>query len=495
MLLSLIATLGLALRLYRIDAASFWSDELFSVFWIQNSLGFISIDGLEIETTPPLYYLLLKPWVAVFGSSEFGIRSLSAALSAATIPVVYLLAAQFKGPAVGLLAAALFAFMPMQVHFGQEARAYALLPLLYGVAILSLTGLLRKSGHLAYSVAGQYRWLAAYGTAAVLLVYSHATSAFTLAALGLCMAVALTMLPTGHKVFLRLVAVNLLVVALAIPEIRAMLVQSSRFDMQWVESPTMVSLMGAAASFLVDPSTPLTLFRIASILAVALGGGLLLLLLPLRPGRLASLFFIGTPMLFLAATLLISFYSPFFLPRITVWIGVPFCILAAMVLLAPLPRWRRLGFAVALVCAWGVGLQGVYGRSMAAKEDWRGVASVLRSQLAPGDLMLIGPNTNLRGLAYYIGTELIQSRWRPTPAPIHPLLFLPRGMLPPPVISSAELGDLVQQGRPVWLVLKQKDWEDWGDAAMSAAGRSPEVNRDYPMLTLLRWPSPPVPLR
>src|SRR5690349_7142234 len=69
LMLAIIATAGLALRLLRIDAASYWGDELFSVYWVRQSLGYLwSAQAFEIETTPPLYYTLLKPWAAVFGS-------------------------------------------------------------------------------------------------------------------------------------------------------------------------------------------------------------------------------------------------------------------------------------------------------------------------------------------------------------------------------------------------------------------------------------------
>jgi hypothetical protein len=40
-LLALATLAGLALRLTGIDAASSWADELFSVFWVREPLGFL----------------------------------------------------------------------------------------------------------------------------------------------------------------------------------------------------------------------------------------------------------------------------------------------------------------------------------------------------------------------------------------------------------------------------------------------------------------------
>jgi len=45
------------------DAASLWSDEAFSAYWIHRPLSYLWTDGLIIETTPPLYYTLLKLWI------------------------------------------------------------------------------------------------------------------------------------------------------------------------------------------------------------------------------------------------------------------------------------------------------------------------------------------------------------------------------------------------------------------------------------------------
>ena len=488
-----IMALGSALRLFRIGDASLWSDELFSVLWVRNTFGFLWGPGLEIETTPALYYAMLKPWLAAFGDGDVAVRSLSAALSVLTIPLVYLLARRFGGRTPGLLAAGLFAAMPMQVHYAQEARAYALLPLLYALAALALAWLVERSrgwGRAAPAprLAHQAAPLGWYGSAALMLVYAHATSAFTLAALGLAGMAALWRVGGGWTSILRFAAVNAVVVVLAIPEIMAMFAQAGRFDMDWVQPPDAISLLNAASVLLVDPSTPLTLFRLSCLLAAAVIVSLGILVGRARLGWLASVMLIGVPLGFLVSTILVSFASPFFIPRIVVWLGVPFCILAALALVSPRQRGAKIGFVVALLLAWGVGLQGVYGRSILSKEDWRGLAAELRQRLGPDDLVAIGPGTNLRGLAHYGQPGLQQHRWLPARTTFRPPLFLPAGVAAPQPLSTAALAERIRHGKQVWLILKQQDWEIYGAEARSAVPEQPpQVIGGHAMLSVLHW--------
>jgi 4-amino-4-deoxy-L-arabinose transferase-like glycosyltransferase len=79
------------------------------------------------ESNPPLYYVLAWGWAKAFGSSEFGLRSLSALFGAATVPVGYLIGRQLASRRTGLILAALIALNPMLIWYSQEARSYSLL--------------------------------------------------------------------------------------------------------------------------------------------------------------------------------------------------------------------------------------------------------------------------------------------------------------------------------------------------------------------------------
>src|SRR5271165_504462 len=90
--LGVIVILCALLRFYHLGAASLWSDEIFSRYYLDVfGLHYVLTDGLSNETNPPTYYLLLRGWMSLFGDSELALRSLSAAASILCVPVTYLL--------------------------------------------------------------------------------------------------------------------------------------------------------------------------------------------------------------------------------------------------------------------------------------------------------------------------------------------------------------------------------------------------------------------
>jgi mannosyltransferase len=133
-LVALIVSAAL-LRFSTLDAQSFWQDEAVTAELIHPRL----LQTLSLvpasETTPPLYYLLAWLWSQLFGTGEVGLRSLSALLGTATIPVAYAAAVPISRR-VGLVAGALSATNPMLVWYSQEARAYSLLVFLAALSFV-----------------------------------------------------------------------------------------------------------------------------------------------------------------------------------------------------------------------------------------------------------------------------------------------------------------------------------------------------------------------
>ncbi len=103
-----------------------------------------TIKSLAIEDPqhPPLYYVLARFWVQIFGDSITAIRILSAIISLLVFPCAYWLCQElFKVPlSVPGIAIALMAISPLHLVFAQEAREY----MLWAVTILlSSAALLR----------------------------------------------------------------------------------------------------------------------------------------------------------------------------------------------------------------------------------------------------------------------------------------------------------------------------------------------------------------
>lgn len=128
----LLAALGL--RFFRLGAQSLWSDEGNSVALAQ--AGFAEIAARTAQDIhPPLYYWLLKVWLALFGSSEFAARSLSAVLGVLLVAVVYRLGVRLFNRQAAIAGAFLAAVNPFQIYYAQEARMYLLLALLGAVCV------------------------------------------------------------------------------------------------------------------------------------------------------------------------------------------------------------------------------------------------------------------------------------------------------------------------------------------------------------------------
>jgi mannosyltransferase len=131
-----LTVLGAVLRFAALDAQSFWLDELVTVSLLHRDFGDL-LDAIpESEATPYLYYVLAWPWARVFGFGEIGLRSLSALVGTAVVPVAYGAGATLVSRRVGIVAAALVCVHPFLVWYAQEARAYSLLALLAACTLL-----------------------------------------------------------------------------------------------------------------------------------------------------------------------------------------------------------------------------------------------------------------------------------------------------------------------------------------------------------------------
>jgi hypothetical protein len=127
---------GVAVRFSTLGLQSYHHDEVITAMRvISGSFGDMLHAVKTSESNPPLYYVLAWGWAKVFGTGEVGLRSLSALLGAATVPVGYLIGRQLASRRVGLILAALLAFNPMLIWYSQEARSYALLVLFGGLSV------------------------------------------------------------------------------------------------------------------------------------------------------------------------------------------------------------------------------------------------------------------------------------------------------------------------------------------------------------------------
>jgi mannosyltransferase len=135
-LLGGLVLLAVALRFATLGVQSLDADEGFTAEIARKSLGGALSQVPHTESSPPLYYLLVWVWAKLFGTSPWGLRSLSALAGTALVPVVYAIGASLRSQRVGLIAAAFTAVAPLMVWYSQEARAYMLFALLTTTAFL-----------------------------------------------------------------------------------------------------------------------------------------------------------------------------------------------------------------------------------------------------------------------------------------------------------------------------------------------------------------------
>ena len=168
-----LAVLAATLRL-RALSAPYWIDEGISVGISSHPLS--AIPGvLRQDGSPPLYYLLLHVWMALFGSAPGSTHALSAGLAIACVPAAWWAVAPF-GAWAGLVAAGLMALDPYIGLYADETRMYSLL-LLLGVLVCGSflrAFVLRRRAHVA-----------TFGLMLALALYAHAWGAFLVLAAGL----------------------------------------------------------------------------------------------------------------------------------------------------------------------------------------------------------------------------------------------------------------------------------------------------------------------
>jgi hypothetical protein len=134
--LGALIVLAAVLRFTGIAAQSYWADESLTVYEIHMPFGAMLHAVSVNETTPPLYFIIAWAWAHIFGTGEAALRSLSALIGVAVVPIAYLCGRDLVSRRAGVIAAAFAAVNPFLVWYSQEARAYMLLIALTGASFL-----------------------------------------------------------------------------------------------------------------------------------------------------------------------------------------------------------------------------------------------------------------------------------------------------------------------------------------------------------------------
>ncbi|AZF02947.1 glycosyltransferase family 39 protein [Pseudomonas sp. R5-89-07] len=345
-----ILALAMALRFYHLTSAAIWGDEGSSLLLSEYAVTDLWFHAAH-DVHPPLYFLLLRGWIEVFGDSIGSIRSMSAIPGAVVVGLGIWLTQQLSTRRAAVLAGLLLALLPTAVRYSQEVRMYSLLGVWLLGATLALVYWMRQPE--------RTRYLAAY---VVLMSAGFYTHYFT----ALCVLVHwayLGLQPRGQRLITRPAwwLANAMIVLLYLPWLPNLLDLVQHVDqlkvggdIGWEEPVNLLSLPSMIWQFLlqdeaVDVWPPLFwLFPLLLIAVVAITAW------HSRPARLLALFFL-LPLLLVYG---VSFISPVFIERyLTVYaLGLPILIALAIDRLPSRLAW--LGAALFVLVA-GVELLGL----------------------------------------------------------------------------------------------------------------------------------------
>jgi len=354
------------------------------------------------DVHPPLYPILMKVWIELFGDSEISIRLPPLLFGLASLGVLFALTRAWFDRRTALLATVLMAFSPVHIWYSQEAKNNMLLMLM---TLLTVYGLER-----AWTHNRRRDWLL-FVASAILGLWTNHFALWVVAAAFLWLWLQTARDP-GHG-SLKHVAGSTVAVALAYtPLVWVTLRNADGMAREYLRPFTMAETYKLFLIFLshgntlrtLSPYAPLqrlleqhwSFFLIDGFFALLLVTGLLFAIRhrlrrrketgrPSDPDAaridLLLLYFLVPPIALLAASFL---YPKIYIDRSMIILLPPFCILLSHgVMSLSRPRWRTV-VVTALVCANIIALANLWVIKRDAwtvlkpNPDWRAFARDLR---------------------------------------------------------------------------------------------------------------------
>lgn len=381
-----LAGLAFALRVTGLTAQSLWRDEVDTLMFATRPLS----EALQMFRQPgqngPLFFLLMRPWLALAGHSEFALRFPSALAGALAVPLGHGLVMRLAGRTPAALTAVLLAAAPYLTWYGQEAKMYAALIVLALVALWLTLDVTRRGG--------LWRWFLLYGitTAAI---YMHILAALLVPVQFLW----LVILPGEGRAAPRWRSAAGYLAALSLPYLPLALWQAdmllSRFmtGHRFVPLDDVFRVLAAVFSLGVLPGQ--SFLKLLPFM-VALVAGCVLWPLQERAhngarrvsaGRLVALLAIWL-LLPVLVTYAVSLWTPVFTERYLIWTMPAFLGVMSLGMVALARVWRPLGTLV-LAVILTLSLNGVVAQArQPVKADVRAAAGYVARLKQPGDLLI-----------------------------------------------------------------------------------------------------------
>lgn len=401
------------LAFYQLDRMGLWLDE---VMTLRVAMADWPAMWGFFQTLPeqhPLHYLLLRPWLSWFGTSEVALRSLSSLLAVPTIPVAFLMLRRLLPVRVVVAAVGLLAVNPFWIFFAQEGRMYTLVLLLSCLSTwlwLRLIDLEAGKGEgVAYAIVG------------VLGMYTHIFLAFVI----LSHAV-LPFLGRGLRITraeVRMVLLGpVLVGVLYTPWVAVILLNMPEAqpwkdwrNLAFAVPYTFIRFTMGYAQFIPDHGWrerlgDLVTQNLPVLLASAAGFGTLLLA-GMRDlwreggvGGQRTLALFGLPVLVPLALspIVLLAGERYFLVVIPFFLAATVQGFITLQGKEGLAKWLGTGAATLVVFVTAAGLHGYYLNPEFGKEQWREIASQVTSSGHAAEAILVLPGYTANSLRYYM---------------------------------------------------------------------------------------------
>ena len=371
--IAIATSVSLVLGLIRLGAPSFWIDEAFTA----QEIHFSFVHKVDVQYHV-LHLVLLQPWAAVFGTSEWALRLPSVFGAMLAVGLLVVLGNKLFDRRVALISGLLLATSPFLVMWSQQARAYSMFVALVVLAMLLLLRALERGTRGAWAV---------FGLAfSALLVWQPASG------VEMVPAYAALLIQRRERVLPHGLLAAVVVAAIGVPwaAVTAMRSTGEGVAINWLKFPSAEAVVRAV----LDNSG-------------AAGLGLLLAVVGLwvlrRTDRSDMAVWLGVwAFCPFVLALLVSTLRPIYLDRYLIGTAPAFALLAAVAVMGVRPRLRWVAALAAVVASsiglvlWYVPKEGGNWRG----EDWRGATHYVQRRAAGDDIVMV-PWWAYRGMDYY----------------------------------------------------------------------------------------------
>ena len=467
----LLALLAFACRAYHLDFQSLWRDEVDALRFATRPFPALLATFVRPGENGPLYFLLLRGWLALSGHSEFALRYLSLLGGVLAVPLTVALGRRLVGPRAALLGALFVATSPYLIWYSQEGKMYALLVSLVLAALWAFWGALTQGGWGRWALC----WLLTS-----LGLYVHVLAVLLIVVEIAWFVIACIVRPRSRRQLLPALVMLALLTLPYLPlvrwQVRLWLHPTFRTGHPFVPLGTMLTVLLWGFSRGVQGES--TLWTLTPFVFLLLAG----MVLGWREGKegtegaegaegaqgnsrelggteesgeaeICDLRFVVCGLLcWLALPVLgiylISLHMPLFADRYLIWVAPAFYLLLASGLTAAWRRWRPLAMLL-LVLIVALNLQAAWSQAHTTiKSDFRSAAAYVERRRAPDELLLFLIPYVRHTYAYYADD--------PTPWAGAP--YTNAGATEEEV--DAELSRITQ-GRPaVWLIASEAEMWD-----------------------------------